>query len=64
MDEQQLKRLLKAAFAEVLEEHRGLLHDVLEEAREDTGLAQVIEQGKDSAPATREEVAAALQSAA
>lgn len=64
MDEQQLKRLLKAVFAEVLEEHRGLLHDVLEETLEDISFARAIEQGEDSALASREEVFAALQSAA
>ncbi|HEY4711366.1 MAG TPA: hypothetical protein VIH69_01595, partial [Dehalococcoidia bacterium] len=45
VDERKLKKLLKSAFAEVLEEHRYLVQDIVEDAIEDISLARAINQG-------------------
>lgn len=60
-DEKRLKETLKAAIVEVLEERRDLLHDAVAEALEDIGLGRAIEEDLQTAPASREEVFAVLQ---
>jgi hypothetical protein len=52
----QLKDLIKAAVAEVLEERRDLLHRAVEEALEDVALARAIEEGENTELIDREEV--------
>ena len=55
-EETKLKRLLKAAVVEVLEERRDLVRDALADAVEDIGLVRAIEAGSQSKAATRVEV--------
>lgn len=63
IDQNELKSLLKAAVAEVLEESRGLLREIVEEALEEIALARAIGQGLASDPVSREEVFAILEGA-
>jgi len=51
-----LKKLLKDAVVEVLEERRDLLRDALVEAVEDMGMIQGIKKGSRSGRISREEV--------
>jgi hypothetical protein len=60
-DEQRLKDLLKSALVEVLEEHRELVQDIVEEAMEDFALARAIEEGLNSESVTRDDVFAILE---
>lgn len=55
-DETKLKKLLKAAVVEVLEERRDLVRDALAEAVEDLGMIQAIKEGSRSAPIQRDKV--------
>jgi hypothetical protein len=55
-DEAKLKKLLKAAMVEVLEERGDLVCDALAEAVEDLGMIQAIREGSRSAPIRRDEV--------
>jgi hypothetical protein len=52
----QLKALIKAAVAEVLEERRDLLHQAVEEALEDVAFARAIEEGESTELIARKEV--------
>ena len=45
VNETQLKEMLKSAIAEVLEEQRDFVKEIVEEAIEDIGLARAIEEG-------------------
>ncbi|MBI4479018.1 MAG: hypothetical protein HY651_03245 [Acidobacteria bacterium] len=56
IDEAKLKKLLKAAMVEVLEERRDLVRDALAEAVEDLGMIQAIKEGSHSARVSRNEV--------
>ena len=56
INQDQLKDLIKAAVAEVLEERRDLLHEVVEEALEDVALARAIEVGESTELIEREAV--------
>lgn len=47
-DETKLKKLLKAAVVEVLEERRDLVRDALTEAFEDIGMLNAIKVGSKS----------------
>ncbi len=60
-EEAKLKKLLKAAVVEVLEERRDLVRDALADAVEDIGLARAIEAGSRSKAISREEVFKILQ---
>ena len=55
-EETKLKKLLKAAVVEVLEERRDLVLDALADAVEDIGLARAIEAGSRSESISRAEV--------
>ena len=55
-DEAKLKRLLKAAVVEVLEERRDLVRDALAEAVEDLGMVRAIQEGSRSPSISRDEV--------
>ena len=61
IDEERLKDLLKSAVAEVLEEQRNLVREIVEEAMEDIALSRAIDQGRGSESASREEVFAILE---
>ena len=55
-DETKLKKLLKAAVVEVLEERRDLVRYALAETAEDLGMVQAIKEGSRSAPIRRNAV--------
>ena len=56
VSQDQLKELVKAAIAEVLEERRDLLRDVIEEAMEDIALSRAIEEGENTEVISRDAV--------
>ena len=56
LDEVKLKKLLKTAMVEVLEERRDLVSEALADAVEDLGMARAIEEGARSEPVNRDEV--------
>jgi len=56
----ELKRLLKSAIAEALEERRDWVRDIVEEALEDIALQRAIDEGLESPKVSREEVFAYL----
>ena len=55
-DETRLKKLLKAAVVEILEERQDLVRDALAEAVEDMGMVKAIKAGSRSRRASRAEV--------
>lgn len=55
-DEEKLRVLVKTALLEVLEEHRGILRDIVEEAIEDFALARAIEEGLKTDAVAHDEV--------
>ena len=55
-DDAKLKKLLKAAVVEVLEERRDLVRDALAEVVEDIGMLRAIKEGSRSAAISRDEV--------
>jgi hypothetical protein len=60
-DEAKFKELLKAALAEVFEERRDFVKDIVEEAMEDVALAQAIDHGVKSDIVSREDVFSILE---
>jgi hypothetical protein len=60
IDETKLKDLLKSAVAEVLEERREFVEEIIEEAMEDVALARAIDEGVGNDAVSREEVFTAL----
>jgi len=55
-DEAKLKKLVKAAMVEVLEERRDLVRDALAEAVENLGLVRAIREGSRTGAVSRDEV--------
>jgi len=55
-DDAKLKKLLKAAVVEVLEEQPDLVREALAEAVEDLGMVRAIKEGLSSEPVSRDEV--------
>ena len=55
-DENQLKEVIKQAFAELLQERRDLLYDVFSEVLEDIALVNAIKEGGNTEIVGREEV--------
>lgn len=51
-----LKRLVREAVGEALQEHRDLLREVVEEALEDLGISAAIREGEKTEPVLRHEV--------
>lgn len=56
LSETALKKLLKEAFTEMLQEQRDLLHEVFAEVLEDIALAEAIREGQQTAKAAREDI--------
>ena len=63
LDDEQTKTLLKQALLEMLQEKNEFLYDALAEVLEDLALAEAIEEGLTSEPASREEVFQILEGA-
>ena len=63
IDEAKLKDLLKSAVAEVLEERREFVKEIIEEAMEDVALARAIDEGVSSDTVSRQEVFTILETA-
>lgn len=55
-DDAKIKRLLKAAVVEILEERHDLVRDAFSEAVEDIGMVQAIKEGSRSPIIRRDEV--------
>jgi len=55
-DSGKLKELFKQAIIEAIEEKKDLVHDLLVEAMEDLAMIRAIQEGEESASASREEV--------
>lgn len=56
LDEKRLKKLLKDALIEVLEERKEILSEILVEAMEDIGLIHAIREGESTKPVSKEEI--------
>jgi hypothetical protein len=52
----QLKKIVKNALIEVLEERQDLLHDVIESVIEEIAMCRSIKEGETSATVSREKV--------
>ncbi|HMG76674.1 MAG TPA: hypothetical protein VK582_24570 [Pyrinomonadaceae bacterium] len=61
IDEAKLKDLLKSALAEVLEERREFVKEIIEEAMEDIALARAINEGVGTDTVSRQEVFTILE---
>jgi hypothetical protein len=61
IDDDKLKSLLKQVLAELFEEHRERLYDIVAEAVEDGGLARAIKEGEDSPSIGKVQVMEALE---
>ena len=61
LDETQIKDLLKQAFAELLEERRELIYELVAEIVEDLALGSAIKEGEQTGTVGREEVLRALE---
>jgi hypothetical protein len=61
IDEDNLKKVLKSALVEVLEERRDLVQEILEDALEDIGLLRAIEQGLHGSSVSRKQVFSILE---
>jgi len=59
----ELKCLLKSAIAEVLEERRDWMREIVEDALEEIALQRAIDEGLESPKVSREEVFAYLENA-
>jgi Asp-tRNA(Asn)/Glu-tRNA(Gln) amidotransferase C subunit len=61
IDEQNMKRLLKEALLELLEERQDLFLEVMSEVIEEAGMVHAIKEGEDTEYVTREDVDAVLR---
>jgi hypothetical protein len=61
LDDERLKELLKTAILEVLEEHKDVLRELIEETWEDIALARAIEQGQSTEEISRSQVLSILE---
>ena len=60
-EDERLKKLVKTALLEVLEERKDLLRDIVEESLEDIALARAIDAGQRTGEADRGEVISLLE---
>lgn len=56
MSDDKLKQMMKTAFIEALEERKDLFRELIDEALEDIGLVQAIEEGRNSGSVSREDI--------
>jgi hypothetical protein len=56
IDDNKLKRLLKEALIETLEEKRNVFHDLITEALEDIALVRAIQEGEDTETVDKQEI--------
>lgn len=56
IDEKKLKDLLKETLIEVIEQKKGLFHDIVAEAIEDIAITNAIKEGESTESISREEV--------
>ena len=56
IDESKLKKLLKEAFIEALEERKDIFHDLVTEAIEDVALIRAIQEGEKTEPVLKKEI--------
>jgi hypothetical protein len=56
VDERKLKQIFKSAIIEVLEENRGLVTEIIEEAVEDAAMTRAIKAGAKSKSVSREKI--------
>jgi len=56
IDEAKLKDMLKSAVAEVFDERRDFVKEIVEEAIEDIGLMRAIDEGVSTQTIAREEI--------
>jgi hypothetical protein len=63
IDEAKLKGLLESAVAEVFEEHREFVKEIIEEAMEDVALARAIDEGISTGTVSRDDVFTILETA-
>jgi hypothetical protein len=63
IDETKLKDLPKSAVAEVLDERREFVKEIIEEAMEDVALARAIDEGVNTDTVSRQEVFTILDTA-
>lgn len=61
IDDGKLKDLIKTALVEVLESHRDLVQEIMEDAMEDLAFSRAINEGMKSKKSSREEVFAILE---
>ena len=62
IDEAKLKQMLKSAVAEVFEERREFVKEIVEEAMEDIALARAIDEGVQTEMVERDAVFKILES--
>lgn len=62
IDEAKLREMLKSAVAEVFEERREFVKEIVEEAMEDIALMRAIDEGLQTETVTRREVFDILES--
>ena len=61
LNEDRLKEVMKAAILEIFQERRELFQELIIEALEDLAMIKAIDEGKDSAPISRETIFAILE---
>ncbi|HUT35963.1 MAG TPA: hypothetical protein VNE39_20920 [Planctomycetota bacterium] len=61
LDDARLRQIVKEAVVELLQERRGLMHDLVAQAIEDVALSRAIEEGEKTERVSREAVFKALE---
>jgi signal transduction histidine kinase len=56
IDDSKLKKLLKEALVEALEEKRDVFHDLITEALEDIALVRAIQEGENTETVNKQEI--------
>ena len=56
IDDSKLKKLLKEAIVEALEEKRDVFHDLITEALEDIALVRAIQEGENTETVNKQEI--------